>query len=271
MIVFKAIQSIRHAYLEGNNAAALSGNWSAAWRLRVDFLLSRLLKTGLPMGRDKSRQIEFQDWKLTYRFNRGDVQSLREVLVEEVYACELPFLPRSILDLGANIGLASLWLARRYREVPDLQILAVEASEDNTRVAAVNFRDNAVPGEVIHAAVGKDNGEAFFAAQAASNVGRVVSSSDETSVRVPVIGIADLIARFPSGKVDLVKIDIEGSEHELLTPHSDWLDRVRAMMIEWHDDVAPSDGMKHVLMARGFRHELLNARRQENLSLYLRP
>lgn len=266
----KAIQSIRYALLEGHAAAGLSGNSFSAWRMRADFLLSRLLKTGFMPGADQLRQIRFQDWLVTYRFNRGDMQSLREVLVEEVYACDLPFLPGSILDLGANIGLASLWLARRFQKAENLCILAVEASEANARVAAVNFRDNSIPGEVIHAAVGEHSGEAFFAARAASNVGRIVSSADEASVRVPVIGIAELVACFPSGQVDLVKMDIEGSERELLTPRSDWLDQVRALIIEWHDDVAPSEGMKQVLLKRGFQNKPLNARRQENLSLYLR-
>lgn len=269
-MVTKAIQSIRHALLEGHAAAGLSGDWFSNWRLRADFLLSRLLKTGFMPGADQTRQIRFQDWLLTYRFNRGDLQSVREVLVEEVYGCELPFLPRSILDLGANIGLASLWLARRYQQAEDMCILAVEASKANARVAAVNFRDNAIRGEVIQAAVGETSGEAFFAARAASNVGRIVSSAAEASVRVPVIGIAELVARFPSGQVDLVKMDIEGSERDLLTPSSNWLDRVRALMIEWHDDVAPSEGMKQILIQRGFHHEPLNAHRQENLSLYLR-
>jgi FkbM family methyltransferase len=266
----KAIQSIRHALLEGHAAAGLSGNSFSAWRLRADFLLSRLLKTGYMPGADQLRQIRFHDWLVTYRFNRGDMQSLREVLVEEVYACDLPFLPGSILDLGANIGLASLWLARRYQKAENMRVLAVEASEANARVAGVNFRDNAIRGEVIHAAVGETSGEAFFAARAASNVGRIVSSANEASVRVPVVGIAELVARFPCGQVDLVKMDIEGSERELLTPRSDWLDQVRALMIEWHDDVAPSEGMKQVLLKRGFQNKPLNAHRQENLSLYLR-
>lgn len=266
----QVIQSIRNALQEGAAAGRRSGNQEAAWRLRADFLLSRLLKTGLSFGVHQMRQIRFQEWLLTYRFNRGDIQSMREVLVEEVYTCELPFLPCNILDLGANIGLTSLWMSHRYQKSKNLRILAVEASEANARVAAINFRDNAIAGEVIHAAVGEHSGEAFFAAQSASNVGRIVSASDETSVQVPVIGIADLIARFPSGKVDLVKMDIEGSESDLLTPRSDWLDRVRALMIEWHDDVAPSEGMKQVLLERGFHNEPLNARRQDNLSLYLR-
>jgi FkbM family methyltransferase len=151
-----------------------------------------------------------------------------------------------------------------------LRIIAVEAAESNARVAAVNFKDNTIPGEVIHAAVGSVSGEAFFAARSASNVGRVVSEAAEGRVRVPVMAIADLISRFESGQVDLVKMDIEGSESDLITPQSEWLDQVRALMIEWHDDVAPSACMKQLLLERGFRHELLNAARQDNLSLYLR-
>jgi|SRR5579875_465611 len=41
---------------------------------------------------------------ITYRRNRGDLQSIREVFIDEAYRLPTGFAPRTILDLGANIG-----------------------------------------------------------------------------------------------------------------------------------------------------------------------
>jgi hypothetical protein len=39
--------------------------------------------------------------------------------------------------------------------------------------------------------------------------------------------------------IDLLKIDIEGSELELLSEDADWLEQVRAISIEFHDAFRP--------------------------------
>ena len=54
------------------------------------------------------------DIKIRYRLNKGDLHSIREIWLEEAY--RLPFEDPSgvLLDLGANIGMASLWLAKSY-------------------------------------------------------------------------------------------------------------------------------------------------------------
>jgi hypothetical protein len=83
-------------------------------------------------------------------------------------------------------------------------------------------------------------------------------------------GIRELLARFPGGKVDLVKMDIEGAEQDLLGHDTDWLESVRALMVEWHDDRADSRPLIEKVVAAGFQHRRLNAARQENLSLFVR-
>lgn len=82
---------------------------SGALRYGADLLLVRIRQS------DRVRRIQLLDGtRLSYRLNRGDMQSIREVWLDEAY--ELPFKPASgvLIDLGANIGLTSLWLAKRY-------------------------------------------------------------------------------------------------------------------------------------------------------------
>ncbi len=270
------IQALHHGWREGIKAVARADDAASRSQLRRDFLFSRLLKFGRMPGYNKARQVSLDGLTVNYRFNRGDLQSLREVLVEEVYACELPFAPKSFLDLGANIGLASLWFCRRIRPNPiqsnqDFLLIAVEPVPENAEVAEMNFRDNSLPGEVVRAAVGQTTGEASFETRVESNLGRLANAGAcEAGIRVPVVGIRDLLDRFPGGQVDLVKMDIEGGEAELLGCDIDWLGRVKALMVEWHDDRADSRPLIRNVEAAGFQHQRINHERQDNLSLFLR-
>ena len=90
------------------------------------------------------------------------------------------------------------------------------------------------------------------------------------TVPVPVVGIRELLERFPQGHVDLVKMDIEGGEEALLSHDTGWLAGVRALMVEWHDDRADSRPLIQNVVAAGFEHRPLNAARQDNLSLFVR-
>lgn len=269
------IQALKNGWQEGLAAAARADDAASRTRLRCDFLFSRLLKLGRLPGYNRLREVRIGGSRIHYRFNRGDFQSLREVLIEEVYACELPLAPRTVLDLGANIGLFSLWFSRgvkasQSQSNPSAFLLAVEPVPGNAAVAEMNFRDNRLPGEVIRAAVGQTSGEAWFAARAESNLGQLATGdSGGAGLRVPVIGIRELLDRLPGGQADLVKMDIEGGEQELLGRDTDWLRRVKALVVEWHDDRADSAPLIRNVEAAGFQHQRINTERQENLSLFL--
>ncbi len=246
----------------------------------MDFLLSRMLRMGRLPGYNAGRTAHLKGGvTLHYRFNRGDLQSLREVWIEEVYACELPFEVRTVLDLGANIGLTSVWLAshsqgaqKQSNSTTPCHILAVEAVLANAEVAVKNFRDNQLKGEVIHSAVGAESGEAWFLGRAESNLGHLTpDGASSRAFRVPVIGICELLDRFPGGAVDLVKMDIEGGEAGLLGQNTEWLARVRALMIEWHDDQTDSRLLIQAILNRGFQHQHMNTAYQDNLSLFWHP
>ena len=273
------MNALKHAWREGVAAANLTNGAFPSIQLRVDFLLSRLLKFGQLPGYNTGRALQLKDGTtLHYRFNRGDLQSLREVWVQEVYACELPFEVGTVLDLGANIGLTSVWMACRQRlrhaqsaSFGPLYVVAVEPVQANAAVAVKNFQANQVSGSVVCAAVGQRTGVVSFLVRAESNLGKIVSVANHSdTISVPMVGIRELLEQFPNGTVDLVKMDIEGSENALLSKHTDWLANVRALMIEWHDEITPSPPLIQNLLSSGFHHRPMNAARQENLSLFVK-
>ena len=262
--------SISHSTEEAFAAASHAANWRSKTRLAADFIISRLLKHVELPNYNALRCILMDGLKVDYRFNRGDLQSLKEVFFDHSYDVAIPFQPRTILDLGANIGMASLWLWQKYQ--PE-KIIAVEPDPSNAEIAARNLSGNAVRSEVLRAAVGSTTGTAWLAQRAESNLGEVLSRSptnSKTAIEVPVIGIAELMARFGNGGVDLVKMDIEGAEGALLGGDLAWLGGVRALVVEFHADRVDSAKLIQRVQAAGFTHSQVNVARQENLSLFVR-
>src|SRR4051812_42045539 len=75
-------------------------------------------------------QFPFLKYPLHLRgqYNRGDLQIFAQIFWWKQYNISVPFDPRFIVDLGANIGLASVYFADRFR---DATIIALEPENDN--------------------------------------------------------------------------------------------------------------------------------------------
>ena len=129
-------------------------------RLGLDFALSRFLFRSRDNQARPPRKIRLKGGiELCYRLNKGDLHGIREVWFDEAY--RLPFDDPSgaLLDLGANIGLTSVWLAKRYSFS---RVIAVEPDPNNARLVRLNLELNGINGEVIEAAIGPHEGLARF-------------------------------------------------------------------------------------------------------------
>ena len=151
-------------------------------------------------------------------------------------------------DLGANIGLTSLWLAHRYGSA---RVIAVEPWPQNARLARLNLERNNVQAEVVEAAIGPRDGQAIFSGGGDSNMGHVGGSD---GMPVSMLSMKTLLQHLPDGaEVDLVKMDIEGGEQALLAENVDWLRRVKAIIAEFHPDVIDYPGAIRSIEQQGFR------------------
>jgi len=218
-------------------------------RYATDIFLCRMLRVvNLPI-RDRERSIRLRGGiRLTYRLNKGDLQSLREVWIEEAYRLPVPIESSVIIDLGANIGMTSVWLAKRYG---CSRIIAVEPSAANARLVRRNVADNALPAEVVEAAVGPTDGTALFEESRSSNLGHLGTTGRE----VRLVSMDSVLRAVPDqSPVDLVKMDIEGGEQALLDGDLDWLRRVRSLVVEFHPDMVDYPGLIQTLQKAGFRH-----------------
>jgi FkbM family methyltransferase len=163
----------------------------------------------------------------------SDLHTYRQVFVRRDYDFELLRAPQTIVDAGANIGLATLWFARRY---PGARILALEPEPANFALLAKNTTQ--FPNvTAIHGALWKDRGEIQivdpgygswgFQTRAAAGV-----SSDG---RVKALAVDDIMKDHGLASLDLLKIDIEGAEVEVFETAARWIDRVQVLVVELHD------------------------------------
>jgi FkbM family methyltransferase len=164
--------------------------------------------------------------------------------------------PRTILVLGANIGLTMLHLGIRY---PGARIVGVELNPDNAalcrrNIAALGGRATLVEGAVWH-----ESGTVAFdpTADSLSFSARAVAETEGPVARA--LGIAELLAEQGiDGPVDYVKMDIEGAERTVLAHGTGWAERVRCISVEVHPPYTVGDCVRD-LRALGFTTSVADA------------
>ena len=137
----------------------------------------------------------------------------------------LDFEPRIIVDAGANVGYTIL---RFFQQFPQAEIIAIEPDQANLEQLARNcsgYENLKVEAKALWSHAAR---LAISNPNAASNAFIVVE--DEAGA-IEATSIPDIMNRHSLDCIDLLKIDIEGSEKEVFEhPASQaWLPRVRAL------------------------------------------
>jgi FkbM family methyltransferase len=224
----------------------LAADPRSRFRLSMDFAFSRFIGLVPRDQRHRLREVRLHgDVKIRYRLNKGDLHSIREIWFEEAY--RLPFEGTSgvLLDLGVNIGMTSLWLAKRYSFS---QVIAVEPDPNNAALARQNLELNGITGQVLEAAIGPKEGTARFESSEHSNLGRL----SESGSLVSMISVDTIIKKFVVERFALIKIDIEGSEQALFDGPTEWLARTDAIVIEFHPNF-DCPRLPRLMSSHGFR------------------
>lgn len=153
-------------------------------------------------------------------------------------AFPVTFMPKTIVDLGANIGMASVYYANQY---PEAKIVAVEAEASNFAALCRNVRSyrNTLP---VHAAVWSGDGLVTMTTPEGTDAGIdtltfAVREGDGTQVRS--VTMTTLMRETGISSIDLLKVDIEGAEKEVFEAASDWIHGIGCIAIELHDRFKP--------------------------------
>ncbi|GIW68628.1 MAG: hypothetical protein KatS3mg100_122 [Candidatus Parcubacteria bacterium] len=170
--------------------------------------------------------------------SHNDLGVLLEVFAQKVYdAPQFPASASTIVDLGANIGMAAVWFALRY---PQATIHAFEPNPQTfarLRRHAAQFEGRIVPHSL---GLGEKEGETLLyvdEAHPGASLQKRRESQAGISVRVaPLENLFALAA--PNGElIDIVKFDIEGAEAILFSSPLEVLRRARSYIGEIHEDL----------------------------------
>jgi len=157
-------------------------------------------------------------------------------------AIDLPFTPRTVIDAGANNGLSAIWFANAY---PQAVILAIEPDRENFALCRENTRP--YPNiRCVHAALWHQAGHLTLENPGSSAWARRFEDKkdDEAAQSTKVEAITmrqaiDLAGGGGIGGIDILKLDIEGAERELFQHEDGWMERVRVLILELHEEASP--------------------------------
>jgi FkbM family methyltransferase len=140
---------------------------------------------------------------------------------------------RTVIDLGANIGLASALFLSRW---PRASVLAVEPDPGNFDMLSANVAAYGARAQALKGAVWTRSGELELSRTFGDGRewARAVQERTGSGEGVQAFSMQELLSRVPGGCVDLLKIDIEGSEAALFSADTSWMQRVRNLAIELH-------------------------------------
>lgn len=178
---------------------------------------------------------------------KHDIPILWEVFGDECYnSLRQAINPRVIVDLGANIGSFTLYASRVW---PQAVVYAYEPSSANFDLLKINIYRNGVDAWPVAMAVGDTTGVATLHLSSQGDSGHAslnfYEGEHSQTELVPCITLDHVIDKV-GGIIDFLKVDIEGTEYEMLKACTQ-LDKVKMMVVE--GKAAP---LIELLTERGF-------------------
>ena len=174
----------------------------------------------------------------------ADLFVIKEVFIHETYKDILPLLAEGgirFVDIGANLGSFSIWLAQRRNVISSY---CFEPEPDSFRLLSFNLSLNGCEGVLpIHAAVGGTEREISIQLKSSSpggtsiyNDGRSDATHHPDRTRIKVVALSRWLNEAAT-PFDLLKLDCEGAEWEIVRTCGHILAaHFKVVVAEVHDD-----------------------------------
>jgi FkbM family methyltransferase len=171
-------------------------------------------------------------------FNQAEFHSLkREIFTNDSYYFETKSPSPTIIDVGAYIGLSVLYFKKLY---PSSKILGFEPYPRSVEILKRNIFNNSIKNVEIHeSAIWIKNGARDLYVDNTGMERFSVASFDKDSwnrsvksnrVRVKTERLNQYLDR----EINLLKLDVEGTEQQILKNIKGYLDNVENIILEYH-------------------------------------
>ncbi|MGR8998180.1 MAG: FkbM family methyltransferase [Gammaproteobacteria bacterium] len=152
-----------------------------------------------------------------------------------------------VVDLGSNAGVFTVLAALHANRV-----VAVEAQSRFIGEMENNLRENRVLDKVKIEFGLIGYGSGVFSDE------KKLKSSSHYTLPPPLLSFNEVIKRHQIEQIDLLKVDIEGSEFDLFVNDPTWINKVNKIAMEVHQDFGDLNTIVEILLKYGFKTMLAN-------------
>jgi FkbM family methyltransferase len=202
-------------------------NFKSLMNLSVCLKAWACSKVGLQSGGSREVVLDLRPVRLCVDVSRLELISFWEIWHENCYDAMAVDRPRCVVDVGANIGVFSLYQSMLKRAE---QVIAFEPSPDVFPRLVKNIEINGIKNvRAVNAAVGNESGTLSFSESRVSANSRV---SETGLIKVPCVRLDDELRDVHS--IDFLKIDTEGYETHVLRGACETLKKTERIALELH-------------------------------------
>lgn len=223
----KSIWHYKKAFDRYQQKLGVAGTLTYAWR-RLTTPAGNLIPVKIKGG-----------GKVYLRNKYYDTKIFSQIFIYEELNFHLSHVPKTIIDCGANIGLATLYFKFKY---PQVRIVSVEPESSNFALLKKNTAayDNI---HLINKGIWSKSGTLYLVDGGEGHASFQVSESkpqNNVIGEISAISIEEIIESFNIAKIDLLKMDIEGSEFVCFShDYENWLSKTDCVAIEIHEHMRP--------------------------------
>jgi len=212
--------------LKGNNFSGIRMFFGGLWLLINDTWKSQLHFGALIAYSGKFHRFYFEDI--------GDFELLNEIFLQSAYLLSKNLEDNPIiLDLGANIGVSTLFFAMCW---PNSEIHSVEPDPDNFRRLCLNTKS--LNNITCHnKVIWSENGMVSFYTNKhrGSSSSVFKTSSKQHRIKLEAFSLSQFLNEISKDRISLLKIDVEGAEEAIFSIFDEF-NRIGVIAGELHHD-----------------------------------
>ena len=191
------------------------------------------------------------------RYGTSDMPTYDQVFFNNEYGFDAKPEPTSIIDAGANIGLASIFFANKY---PDAKIIALEPEATNFELLLKNIEpyENIT---AVNAALWDKNEQLEIIDPGLGKWGFMTQDIEDenkygnTCHKINAMTVGTIMKEYSIDRVSILKIDIEGAEKEVFNDSSLWIEKVDGLIVELHERMKSGCNRSFYNGSNGFNSE----------------
>jgi FkbM family methyltransferase len=190
----------------------------------------------------------------------SDLLVYKQLCVNQEFSALLTILQSNsisvstVIDAGGNIGISSILFQMAF---PKAKFIILEPDQSNSAILKKNIELNNVNAQILQKGLWGVSTKLYFNRKFRDGAEWSISLTDnKISVDyIEALSLSDIIHNFRLGVIDLLKIDIEGGEKSVFDSNlSDlsFLNKVRVLAIEVHEEVCDKKVIENILVESGF-------------------